>query len=56
MSDKNSEQNAEHLGTSGIYQQLLSVATKAKGDEKMDPSIGTMNEDDKKWFDSHFHF
>jgi hypothetical protein len=48
MSD-DKEQNAEYIGTSGIYGQLLDTATKAKGSEKMDPSIGQMKEEDKKW-------
>jgi hypothetical protein len=49
MSDK--EKNAEHIGASGIYSQLLSIATSAKGNEAMDPSIGPMDNNDRKWLE-----
>jgi hypothetical protein len=48
MSDK----NEQHLGTTGVYGQLLGLATAAKGDEKMDPSITPMKEEDRKWLEN----
>jgi hypothetical protein len=34
------------------YGKLLHVATLAKGDEKMDPTIQPMNETDRKWLET----
>lgn len=48
MSDKK-KQDANHLGTTGVYGQLLGMATAAKGEEKMDPNVAPMKDDDRKW-------
>ncbi|KAI6184032.1 hypothetical protein M3Y97_00552600 [Aphelenchoides bicaudatus] len=50
MSDDN--KNTQHIGTTGVYGQLLGMATSAKNGEKMDPSIGPMKEDDRKWLEN----